>query len=135
LSIDALQIALEDQPQALSDDNVFHHFADGLYCRELAVKAGIALVGKVHNYEHIFTLTLGTVLIADEEDGRKAITAPYTFVSKAGARRVILALEDSLLMTVHRTDLETVEQVEAELVSNPLEHLTAHDRALLELSE
>jgi len=131
--VDALQVAMEDQPQALSDENVFHHFADGLYCRELAVKAGIALVGKQHKYEHIFCLTMGAMLVSDNGES-KAIAAPYTFVSKAGARRVMLALADSVLMTVHRTDLETVEDVESELVMNPIEQLSAEDRALLEHS-
>src|SRR5579862_5059934 len=54
-----------------------HYFVDGLYVREITIPAGCALVGYIHVYPCITTLSKGSILISDGERSMR-LTAPYT---------------------------------------------------------
>jgi len=92
-----------------------HYFADGMYCRELTQPAGTLVVGKVHKREHFYIVTKGSVQVAMDE-GVKIFTAPTVIVSKPGTKRAILALEDAVYVTVHRTNKKNLDKIEKELI-------------------
>jgi hypothetical protein len=89
----------------------FHYFADGMYARVLPRPAGTLIVGKVHKKEHFYIVCKGKVQI--EQDVYEAGTI---LVSKPGTKRAVLALEDSICMTVHRTNKHNLDKIERELV-------------------
>jgi hypothetical protein len=90
-----------------------HHFADGLYAREITILAGTILTGKVHSTEHLNIVSQGRIAVWTE-DGMKIISAPCTLVSRPGTKRVGFALDDTVWTTIHAnpqnlTDLEALE--------------------------
>lgn len=107
----------EDHPFPL-----FHKFSGGLYTREMHVPKGVLLVGKIHKYEHLVHLTKGSILVADEFGTRK-LTAPATFNSKEGVKRVGYILEDIVWIDIHKTDATNVEDAEKDIFIDSYEDL------------
>src|ERR1700684_2674693 len=101
--IDDLQTALSEMPQA--EFITTHFFADRLYGRQLFIPKGTAYVGKIHRYSH-FRFVLGGHLLIVTEDGRYECKAPHMMITPAGTRRVGYAFEDTVVMTVHATELQ-----------------------------
>lgn len=109
----ALQKAMMDLPQVELETE--HYFADGMYARVIAREKDTVIVGKVHKREHFYIVMMGGVRVTTDE-GVKDIWAPAVIVSKPGTKRAVLALEDSVCMTVHRTDKTELDEIEEELI-------------------
>lgn len=90
---------------------VKHHFASGVYARELHIPKGVCLVGKIHNYEQINVLSKGKIAVVTDE-GYKELSAPLTFVSPAGVKRAGYTLEDTIWTTFHMTDTDNLDAIE-----------------------
>lgn len=91
---------------------VTHHFAPGMYAREMFIPAGTVLVGKIHRFAHVNTVAKGRIIVATEE-GLKEVAAPAVFVSPPETKRAGYAIEDTVWITYHpteETDLEKIEQ-------------------------
>lgn len=119
-SIAAAERALLADPNHIIQPPTRHIFAQGLYAREVCLPAGWAGVGKVHCQEHLFMVTKGELSVLTD-DGPVRVQAPYVLVTKPGAKRVMYAHEDTVLMTVHATTETDVEKLEADLVVNSFE--------------
>lgn len=115
-----LQSEMAKLPQA--DLRTQHYFADGMYCRELFRAAGTLIVGKVHKAEHFFIITKGRMIVWTDK-GMVECGAGTILVSKPGTKRVTLSTEDSIGITVHRTDLKDLDAIEAELIEPDTEAL------------
>ena len=113
--IERLQTEMAKMPQVKLDTE--HYFNDGMYCRKLHMKANLLVVGKVHKKDHLFICAMGQI-IAWSETGMKTLNAGDVIESKAGTKRVILALTDSAVITVHKTDKIDIADVEADLVED-----------------
>ena len=113
--IEALQSELLKLPQV--EPVTKHYFADGMYCREVFRVAGTLIVGKVHKKEHFFVVVSGEMTLWTEE-GMKRVSAPFVWVSRPGTKRVTLAHEDSIAITVHQVNSRDIEAIEAELVED-----------------
>lgn len=79
---------------------VTHHFAPGVYMRELFIPKGTLLTGKIHRTEHLNILAQGEIVVITE-DGPKRLKASTVIKSQPGIKRVGYALEDSVWITVH----------------------------------
>jgi hypothetical protein len=107
-------LALQAQMQASPDQiecPVKHVFAPGCYAREMVIHKDILIIGKIHKHQHINIISKGSVLVATEF-GSLQLDAPCTFVSEAGTKRAVYALEDTIWTTIHvtnETDLEKIE--------------------------
>jgi hypothetical protein len=110
--VELLQEAMLGLPQEILQTK--HHFADGLYARELFIPKGMLLVGKVHKKEHLFFITKGDISVMTE-DGIRRIVGPELLISKPGIKRAGYAHEDTVCITVHRTDNIDLEDIETEL--------------------
>jgi len=112
-AIQRLQNAMLEMPQ--TELETVHYFADGMYARAVIRPKGTLIVGKVHKREHFYIVTKGSVEVASDSK-----TATYragdVIVSQPGTKRAVLALEDSICMTVHRTDKTDLDEIEKELV-------------------
>jgi quercetin dioxygenase-like cupin family protein len=111
--IEKLQAEMAQMPQAeLVTD---HYFSGGMYCRRVFRPAGTLIVGKVHKKDHLFLCAMGEI-IAWTEGGMKRLNAGDVVESKAGTKRVTLAVSDAIGITFHRTDETDLDEIEKELI-------------------
>ena len=107
-------LKLQDEMLKLkqADVPVKHYFANGFYAREMTMPADCTVVGKIHKSEHLCILSKGKVeLVSDEKS--ETLEAPYTYVSKPGAKRALYSHTEVVWTTVHlsnETDLEKLEK-------------------------
>ena len=91
---------------------VQHHFAPGVYMRQMDAAAGTLVVSKMHRTEHMNILLKGSLTVATE-NGIELLKAPCVLKSMPGTKRIGYFHEDSSWITVHpteETDLEKIEQ-------------------------
>jgi quercetin dioxygenase-like cupin family protein len=111
--IERLQGEMANLPQA--ELVTEHQFNGGMYMRKLYRPAGTLIVGKVHKVDHFFLCAKGEI-IAWSEGGMKRLQAGDVIESKAGTKRVTLAVQDSIGITIHKTDKTDLDEIEAELI-------------------
>ena len=111
--IDRLQSEMVKLPQA--ELVTEHFFSPGMYCRRVFRPAGTLIVGKVHKEPHFFLCAKGEI-IAWTENGMKKLQAGDVVESKPGTKRVTLATQDSIGITIHKTDKTDLDEIEAELI-------------------
>jgi quercetin dioxygenase-like cupin family protein len=105
------QMAVMPQAELVTE----HQFSVGMYMRKLYRPAGTLIVGKVHKEPHFFLCAKGEI-IAWTENGMKRLQAGDVVESKAGTKRVTLAVTDAIGITIHRTDKTDLDEIEAELI-------------------
>jgi hypothetical protein len=112
-SIEALQAEVAKLPQIRLTTG--HFLCDGMYIRILLIPKGAVIIGKVHRKEHFFMVLSGDITVA--RDGAKVhfkgTSCPL--VSLPGVKRAGWAHEDTLVMTVHRAEGATIEDIEEEI--------------------
>lgn len=111
-----LEAACRDMPQV--DCPLTHHYAPGLYAREIFIPAGSIVVGKIHKHAHINVISHGSAIVVTEFD-RVRVVAPYTFVSQPGTKRSLIAETDLVWTTIHTNEDECrdVEEIESRLIA------------------
>lgn len=116
--LDMLQIDGDVMPQADADKvcPLVHHFAPGLYAREILLPAGSVVVGKIHRHAHINTISRGRVTVATEF-GTEELIGPCTFVSIPGTKRVVVAHEDTIWTTYHPTEETDLSVIEDQVIA------------------
>lgn len=113
-SIERLQAALLKMPPLVMEKK--HHFAKGLYARELHIPKGCCLVGRIHLQEQINFILKGDITVFTE-GGKKRYKAGDTVVSGAGAKRAGFAHEDTIWTTVLATDLTDPDEIYEKLTA------------------
>jgi mannose-6-phosphate isomerase-like protein (cupin superfamily) len=111
--IDRLQAEMVKMPQV--ELQTEHYFVPGMYCRRVFRPAGTLIVGKVHKHPHFFLCVKGEI-IAWTESGMKKLQAGDVVECKPGTKRVTLATQDSIGVTIHKTDKTDLDEIEQELV-------------------
>jgi quercetin dioxygenase-like cupin family protein len=94
-----------------------HFFADGMYMRVLPRPATCLIVGKKHKKQHFYVVVKGKVTIVGEGK-RQTVEAPAYFVCEPGTQRAVYAHEDSICLTVHRTDKTDLAGIDEDLVES-----------------
>jgi hypothetical protein len=107
-----------------------HYHLSGVYCRSLFIPKGCLLTGKIHNHESIGILAQGTLRITNGETST-VVTAPYITVDKPGIKRLGYAETDCTFITVHRTDLDSIDAIEEALVSDSFEEYELKTQQLI----
>ena len=112
--LQALMSQMPQIPQA--EIPTYHYFCGGMYARVLKRPKNTLIVGKVHKKEHFYIVTKGTVEVASDE-GSKIFHSGDVIVSEPGTKRAVLALEDSICMTIHFVGQEkNLDQIEKDLI-------------------
>lgn len=116
-----------------------HHFAPGLYARQIVIPAGTLLTGKIHKHDDINVLLSGEIDVLTPF-GFKRMVGPCTFVAKAGTKKLGYAYTDVVWTTVHHnpTDETDIDALETLLVHNErelAELLAGREELLLEGEE
>jgi len=96
---------------------VTHEFADQIYLRKMVMQKNQIVVGAEHKDEHVWFLLTGKVLIK-EYDETIIHEAPCYTISKPGAQRTIIALEESIFINVHKNPDNTkdIKELENQIV-------------------
>lgn len=111
--IDRLQSEMTKMPQL--ELHTEHYFVPGMYCRKVFRPAGALIVGKVHKQPHFFLCAKGEI-IAWTETGMRRLQAGDVVECQPGTKRVTLAVEDSIGITIHKTDKTELDEIEQELI-------------------
>jgi len=115
-AIYALEDTLKGMPQANLETR--HHFAPGVYVRELRIPAGVCLTGAVHKTEHLNICLRGLLKVVSATADDRMVEAGDIFVSPPGTKRTAYVYEDTVWLTVHATDETDVAKLEQMLVHN-----------------
>ena len=83
-----------------------HTFADGLYIREMRMKQGQLAFSAIHKHSYVFSLLSG-VLATSTEDGIEEFIGPCYVISPRGIKRVVYAIEDCVIATIHSNPTNT----------------------------
>lgn len=106
-----------------------HIFAPGAYGRQITVPKDHWVIGKIHKHAHLNFLMKGRVAVLTE-DGLMVMEAPFSFVSRVGAKRLVLALEETVWATVHLTDKTDIAEIECDVIAKTFDDvpLLAHEK-------
>lgn len=110
-----LEDVLRAGPTLDMSDMTSHHFAEGLYGRELFIPAGTVLTGKMHKRGQLNVLAQGDITVWTEQ-GMKRLQAPAVIPSGAGIKRVGYAHTDCVWITIHATHETDLVKLEEQLI-------------------
>jgi hypothetical protein len=104
-----------------------HHFAPGVYLREVRMKAGHVFSGAIHKKAHLNILVQGELEVLTD-DGMKRIEAPAVIPSDAGIKRAARVLKDVVWMTIchNPDDLTDVPQLEERYTAKTFDELDTY---------
>ena len=111
--IERLQSEMVQMPQV--ELQTEHYFVPGMYCRRVFRPAGTLIVGKIHKQPHFFLCASGEI-IAWTEKGMRKLQAGDVVECKPSTKRVTLATQDSVGITIHKTEETDLDKIEIELV-------------------
>lgn len=131
--MDALKDILLAQPGAVEGDQPLcplkHSFGDGVYVREIFIPAGFYGVTKIHKKTHPYFILKGKVKVITEE-GTVIIEAPFQGMTPAGTRRALVALEDTVWITVHATKETDLTKIEDEIIAKSFDEIQGGEKCL-----
>lgn len=115
-------VRLEDELKKLEpfECPLKHYFVNGLYVREIFIPAGVALVGYIHMYPCITTVSKGRIAIYDGLGPAKVFAAPTTMCVAAGTKKAGYALEDTIWSDAYLNldNDQDIDRLEARLTAN-----------------
>jgi hypothetical protein len=134
----AIQRACQAQPDGVRMDEsppLKHWLAPGIYAREIHLPGGTVVVGRVHRHRHFNIISQGSITCYTEF-GLEHHTAPASFISEPGTKRVVLTHEDAIWTTIHpnptdETDISTLEDMFTALEYQELGMEVAIEKELL----
>lgn len=97
-----------------SPEHLKHYFANGSYVREMALPAGVIVVGRIHKHETINILLEGEITVVDENGSRTDLKAPHIFIAPAGNQKA--AITRTPVRWLNSVACETKDPKEAELM-------------------
>jgi len=115
--MERLESAIINSTETLTEDDFeyHHHFAHGVYVRELYAPAGVVLSGAVHKNSSVNMLTKGSVKVITDT-GTYTMHSPATFVTDPGVKKGFLVLEDCVLVNAFPWDgVMTIDEIIADL--------------------
>ena len=119
-SVYDLDTMLQGYENKMTELDVKHHFAPGVYAREVLLPAGSVVVGKTHKTEHLNIISQGHCTVHCMGEVLE-IHGPYTFVSEAGAKKAVYSHTDVIWTNIHVTDKTDVDEIEKEVIDGMAE--------------
>lgn len=134
-----LEAELLELPQ--KECPVVHHYAPGIYVREMRIPPFTVLTGAVHKTEHLAMLIQGRIEVLTE-DGLQVLEAPCTILSRPGIKRVGRTFEEGATWSTIHTNPDDCRDMDviverlcttpnSELLGNRLAAITNNDEAPL----
>ncbi len=110
--IDQLETVMEQVSGSVLNIEPVHRFLPGVYMREVTIPAGTLLTSRLHKTRHACIVSKGSITVWSNHEGVQRISAPATFISEPGVRRVGYAHEDTVWSNVHSIDGEDIPTIE-----------------------
>lgn len=98
------------------DAPITHHFAEGIYGREMFLPAGATIVGKMHRFATLNILAQGEISVTNADGAVRVLQAPAVFVSPPMCQKVGHAITDVVWINVHPTRLTDVAAIESKFI-------------------
>lgn len=95
-----------------------HHFAPGIYGKEMICPADLLVTGMAHKTEHLSIFLQGRMIVADGNGGSVEIEAPMVELGKPGIKRAGYTLDEVRWITIHQTDETDIDKLEELLLTN-----------------
>lgn len=114
---------------------VKHHFAPGVYSREMFIPKGTVIVSKIHRHAHHSFLMKGEITVISEYGGIQRLKAPLVILSTPGAKRIGFAHEDTIWVTVHPTKKTDLLEIEDEVIAESYDDLELSEQEKIELKK
>lgn len=94
-----------------------HHFAGGVYCKEMMIPNEFEVVSHSHKFDHLSVLTMGCVIV--EADGvQETYYAPAVIEIKAGVNHSVTPVNgDAHWLCIHATDCTDEDKIDNVLIS------------------
>lgn len=94
---------------------VVHKFAPGVYMREILMPRNTFVIGHQHKTKHFNIVLTGRAIVM--MDGVvNHVTAPCTFVSEPGVRKVLYIIEPMRWATCHVTESTDLTEIEEQVI-------------------
>jgi hypothetical protein len=105
-----------------------HLFTPDIYVRQIQMPAGSIITSMKHKTDHPFIITSGVVDVISEFE-RVRYEGPYMGVTKAGTKRILHIIEDTIWLTIHsnKDNLSDPNEI-AELITEPIENPLFKDK-------
>lgn len=111
LKIDTLTDEIAGHPDAIHGAQaldealgVVHHFADGLYAKEIRLPAGSLVKQHAHDYDHLSIFTGAIELTVGDNSEIMSATKPRCLVIKKGEHHGIRAITDVTWYCIHHEE-------------------------------
>jgi hypothetical protein len=111
--INAVQLAARDLPQVELPTANF--LLNGMYVRQCCIPKGTLFVGRIHKKPHFFIIAKGSAQVTQEDGSIRLFKEGMVLMSDAGVKRCGITIEDTVFITVHRTALTDLKEIEDEL--------------------
>ncbi len=95
IAAECIMSSLQEPPPLI------HRFTNGMYIREIYLNKDTVAVTKIHNTEHPYVISKGSVSVSNDGESWIHIEAPYTGITTPGTQRVIIVHEDTIWTTFH----------------------------------
>lgn len=118
--VERLEATMCQSPPA--DCPVHHHFAPGVYARQVNLEKGTTLTGAVHKFDNLVIVSKGVLEIATL-DGSKTVRAGDHLICKAGTKNAAIAIEDATWTNIFATDETDVEKLVEQLTESTHDEL------------
>lgn len=134
-ALEAHMLAMDDGDKLDIEAVTFHHFASGVYCREMRLPAGYVIVGKIHKTENMSILLQGQIRVTTET-GTVELCAPQIMVSAPGTKRVGYAITDTIWLSLHAVgDERDLDVIEKQFTAASFAELESDAKRALEVAQ
>lgn len=119
--LDRLEDELRAQPRELRDafaPEIFHHFAPGLYAREMRLRAGAVITSLVHKHPGLSILSRGVLDLLMPDGTVRRVSAGFHIVAPAGTRRAAVCIEDATWTCMHPTELTDLNAIKRHFIAD-----------------
>ena len=115
-----LDAMLQNYDNKMDGINEKHHFAPGVYAREVLLPAGSVVVGKTHKTKHLNIIASGHCTIHCMGEVFE-VHGPYIFTSEIGAKKAVYSHTDVVWINIHLTDKTDVDEIEKDVIDGTAE--------------
>jgi len=111
----SIEESISEGSMGVPKTKLTHHFADGVYVREMFLPKGTVIVGKKHRYRCINIMIKGDITIYADGDQERFIDH-YIGVAPVGTQKAALVNEDTIWLCIHATNKTDLDEIEEEAI-------------------
>jgi hypothetical protein len=115
------------RPEIHVETPVRHHFAPGVYAREMTIPRGTVVVGKIHKTLNLFIMVSGDLEVSTPDGPPVRLTGYNVLMTTPGTQRAVYAHEDSIVLNIHPTDETDLGKIEDQVIAKSFDEIDMLD--------